>query len=153
MTSLFVFPFCWHSCMLVYYDISKKLFVYLSSIYLVFRHFFWFWFVYSLFSTFIYGSHCGCNYQEISTSILLDLCQQVRHPIINSTFLCQHITHIYTVRYICSFICWYISCWALVKMYVNGWFLELKYVRYFNIGNYLAFYHQGEVQTSHENSI
>ena len=63
--------------------------------YLVCRYFL-FWVVHSLFSTFIYGSHCGCNYQEISTSILLDLCQQVRHPIINSPFLCQHITHIYT---------------------------------------------------------
>ena len=67
-------------------------FVYLFG----FRHFFVLCCLFSVFNIYIYGSHCGCNYQEISTSILLDLCQQVRHPIINSPFLCQHITHIYT---------------------------------------------------------
>ena len=74
----------------------KKIVCLFVRLFIWFFVIFLFWVVYSLFSTFIYGSHCGCNYQEISTSILLDLCQQVRHPIINSTFLCQHITHIYT---------------------------------------------------------
>ena len=74
----------------------KKIVCLFVRLFIWFFVIFLFWVVYSLFSTFIYGSHCGCNYQEISTSILLDLCQQVRHPIINSPFLCQHITHIYT---------------------------------------------------------
>ena len=74
----------------------KKIVFLFVRLFIWFFVIFLFWVVYSLFSTFIYGSHCGCNYQEISTSILLDLCQQVRHPIINSPFLCQHITHIYT---------------------------------------------------------
>ena len=81
-----------------------------SSVYLfVFRHFYVLCCSFSVFNIYIYGSHCGCNYQEISTSILLDLCQQVRHPIINSPFLCQHITHIYT----------YVQIYLLIYMLVD----------------------------------